>query len=101
MTDSFTLYERYVASVRRYNNFERAFQDHTLLLEYIQREEKNPEPASLSTVANWVKEAGIDTTQLKAHSTRSVASTKTYMMGIGVQKLKQLTNRDLRTDVIE
>lgn len=45
--------------------------------------------------------AGIDTTQFKAHSTRPATSIKTYMTGIGVQKLKQHDNRSLRTDKSE
>ncbi|ORE12224.1 hypothetical protein BCV71DRAFT_230451 [Rhizopus microsporus] len=105
MTGSFALYARYGISVRRHNNFERVFQNHTLFLEYIQREEKHPKPSLPSTVANWVKEimalAGIDTTQFKAHSTRSATSTKTYMTVVGVQKLKQHANRSLRTDTFE
>lgn len=80
-------------------------EDHTLFLAHIQHEEKNPKPASPSTVANWVKEvmalADIDTTQFKAHSIRSAASIKAYMTEIGVPKLKQHTNWSLRTDTFE
>ncbi|KAG1172723.1 hypothetical protein G6F70_006255 [Rhizopus microsporus] len=68
---------------------------------HIQHEEKNSKPASPSTVANWVKEvmalAGINTTQFKAHST----STKAYMTGIGVPKLKKHVNWSLCTDTFE
>lgn len=102
MTNRFALYAHYRTSVRGHNKLENSFQRIILFfLVHIQHEEKNSKPASPSTVANWVKEvmalAGINTTQFKAHST----STKAYMTGIGVPKLKKHVNWSLCTDTFE
>ncbi|CEG71690.1 hypothetical protein RMATCC62417_07383 [Rhizopus microsporus] len=71
-------------------------EDHTVFLKYINHDSKAPAPASGSTIANWVKNvlqlSGVDTTKSKAHSTRSVASTKALLEGIDIRILKHHAN---------
>jgi hypothetical protein len=79
--------------------------DNKLFLVYIQHEKQVPSSAKEATVANWVKAileaSGIDTTKFKAHSTRSAASTKAFLEGVDIKKLKQHANWSLNTDTFE
>ncbi|KAG1435637.1 hypothetical protein G6F56_013898 [Rhizopus delemar] len=80
-------------------------EDHKFFLVYINH--PNKKTNTNCRINNWYmrkgyfRMAGVDTKQFKAHSTRSASSTKAFMAGIDMTKLKQHTNWSLRTNTFE
>ncbi|EIE88968.1 hypothetical protein RO3G_13679 [Rhizopus delemar RA 99-880] len=79
--------------------------DHTLFLTYLENEDKATTSVRPSTVANWIKsimaKAGIDTTKYKAHSIRSVSSTKAVEKSNTIQEVKQHANWSSNANTFE
>jgi integrase len=79
--------------------------DHTLLLTYLDQDNKESASIKSGTIAGWLstvmKDTGINTKIHTPHSFRSAASTKAVERGHSIQPVKQHANWSQKTSTFE